>query len=440
MHVLKRSSRRPLGVLTALPIAFVLALAGCGGGANASVTTIVVQQQAEWGSMMPVLVSAFEKKYPDIKVKTEIVSSNTTVDTQMIAGNNPPDVAFAPENSTIYTASMSAHKLVPLTDVWKREDLDKRYGPETAASLKAPDGQPYVVSIDNVLYDIVYYNKADFAKAGIIVPADHRIPDDAALYAMVKKLRAAGLQPLSIDGKDPAMYGWMVDQLLQTAATPAQISDYLTNFNPGVKITANFTDPPFAAAVRQVGAWAANHVFQDGYQAQDAPTSEALFLTGKAGMYLGGSWSPADITKAGIGFGWMLLPPVPGGAQSKIPSDQAESMAIPTGSKHIAAAKKFLEFWMTDAMQEQAVAGTGAALPGVNTVNAASIPGLDPVTRQILADINDNGAPTGWTSAAPGAFAQNTIGTNLQQMTTGGMTVRQVLTAQQQALLSVRSS
>ena len=439
-----RTPRRALAAI-GVSAAVALAVAGCGSASSPGASgpvTITVQQAAGWGDMVGVLKQRFEAAHPDIKLNFVIITDEqkSSTNSQVISGGNPPDLALVPTNSPVYTATLAAKQLEPLDDVWKNQDLEKRYGASTAASLTASDGKRYVATIDSIFYNVVFVNTDLLQQAGISVPSDHRIPDNNALYDIVSKLKAKGVQALAFNGKEPGRYGWMIDQLLESSAAPEQMTNYLTSFDKDVPVTANYTDPQFVAAVQQVKDWADNGVFQTGYLGQDDPTAESLFLQGKAAMYLGGNFSVADITKSGMRFSWLLLPPVDGGKKVAIPSYHGESMAIPANAKHKDEAKKFLEFWLTDEGQADAVANTGFALPAVNTVDIQSLTGVDPVVTELIGDVGENGAPVGWTSAVPGDFGQTVIGTNLQQLLTGKLTVDQVAQAQQDALEKFRES
>ncbi len=439
-----RMARRALAAI-GVSTAVAIAVAGCGTGPGSGASgpvTITVQQAAGWGDMVGVLKQRFEAAHPDIKLNFVIITDEqkSSTNTQVISGSNPPDLALVPTNSPVYTATMAAKQLEPLDDVWKSQDLEKRYGASTAASLTASDGKRYVATIDSIFYNVVFANTDLLQQVGVTIPADHRIPDNKTLFDIAAKLKSKGLQALAFNGKEPGRYGWMVDQLLESSATPEQMKNYLTSFDKDVPVTATYTDPAFVAAVQQVKDWADNGVFQTGYLGQDDPTAESLFLQGKAAMYLGGNFSVADIKKAGLHFSWLLLPPVDGGKKVAIPSYHGESMAIPANAKHKDAAKKFLEFWLTDEGQADAVANTGFALPAVNTVDIKSLTGVDPIVSELIGDVSENGAPVGWTSAVPGEFGQTTIGTNLQQVLTGKLTVDDVAQAQQAALDKFRQS
>jgi raffinose/stachyose/melibiose transport system substrate-binding protein len=420
---------------------FTGALTGCSGGDKGDEKiTLTVQALTEWAPMMDVLKPKFEEKYPNITVESQLPAhTNQVVAAQVIAGNNPPDIAWASANTDVYANSLAAGVLLPLDDVWEKANLDARYGPSTAASLKAADGKPYVVALHGVLYALVYYNKALFAEIGLPEPEDHRIPDQETLYSMIDTIRAANYQPLAVVGNGPGMFGHMVDQLLQNAASEDQMANYLTNFQPEVEVTANYTDAPFVDTLAQIKEWGDRGLFQDGYTSQDPQTAEALFIQGKAAMMLGGSWNADNITNAGMDFDWVLLPPINPDAKMKVASFKAEAVAIPKNAKHPEEAKLFLEFLMTDEMQRDAVAATGTALPAVITVDPSTLDNLNPTVQSILSDVSVNDAPVGWTSAAPGSFAQTVGGGAALSAAIGEKTVDQGAEEVQGALAEIRA-
>lgn len=444
-HQRRRVSTRGRTYLVAVAASTVLAvgvLSGCSQGGDSGKITLTVQDASIQAPTFSVLKTAFEKANPNVTVKIQTISNDQkqTTNLQVVSGSNPPDVAFVPTNSNVYTGALKAKALKPLTDVWANQKLNERYDASTAAATKAADGTPYVVTTDNLLYNIAFYNKDVFAKAGITPPADHRIPDNAALYQMAEKLKAVGVAPVNFNGKDIFAPGWLVDGLLPTVASQDQMENYLTSYSPKVKVTAKYTADPFVDSVKQLKEWADRGVFQDGFLGQDLATSQAQFEQGKSGMFIGASASVIGLSKSGIKYDWLLLPPVEGSSTAvKLPSYQGDSWAVPARAKHPDMAKKFLEFMMSDEMQVQAF-GANDILPIVNTVSVDQLTDLDPVTKSLIEDSKANGAPIGWTSAVPGAFGQTQIGGQVQSLWSGQTSVSAVADAQQAALLKVRAA
>lgn len=434
-------ARQLLTVVAVSALTFGLSACSSAGETSGEIT-ITVQNQANQKQIFDVLVPAFEKENPDITVEIQSISDDqkATTNTQVITGSNPPDVAYVPVGSNPYAAAIKVGALAPLDDVWAAAELSSRYAAPTAAFATAADGKPYVVATDNILYDIAFYNKDLFAQAGVDVPADHRIPDNETLYAMTEKFAAEGIPAVGLNGKDVFAAGWLVDGLLPTSASSDELANYFSSYNPDVEVEAEYTDPAFTAVVTQLQDWASHEVFQPGFLGQDLATTSAQFQQGATAMFIGGNFSVTDLTKSGVNYDWLLLPPVEGSnTKVQIPSYQGDSWAAPVKGKNLDAAKKFLEFMVSDEMQVEAF-GNNGVLPIVNSVPASELTGLDPVVSELIEDSSENGAPTGWSSAVPGAVAQTVIGSAVQSLWSGQSTVDQVAETQQAALEEYRSS
>ncbi|MBX3193810.1 MAG: extracellular solute-binding protein [Microbacteriaceae bacterium] len=402
--------------------------------------TLTVQAASIQAATFAVLKEAFEAANPGISVKIQTISDDQkqTTNLQVVTGSNPPDVAFVPTNSNVYTSALEVDGLLPLTDVWENQKLDSRYDASTAAATKAADGIPYVVTTDNLLYNVAFYNKDLFEQADITVPENRRIPDNETLYEIADKLKAIGVAPVNFSGKDIFAAGWLIDGLLPTAATPSEMENYLTSYNPGIEVTVEYTDQPFVQTIEQLAEWAEHGVFQDGFLGQDLATALAQFQQGQAGIFIGASAHVASLTESGLSYDWLLLPPVEGSTTTvTLPSYQGDSWAVPAKADHPDEAKLFLEFMMSDEMQVEAFGGNDI-LPIVNTVSLDQLTELDPVTRSLVEDTVANGAPIGWTSAVPGAFGQTHIGGQVQALWSGQASVSSVAEAQQAELLKVR--
>ncbi len=437
-----RFTRRATAVLAGVTAAG-LALTGCTAGSESDgdTVTIVVQQQANWDAMMSVLVPAFEEANPGIKVELSTIDNDTrsSTNTQIIAGNNPPDIALVSGNSPVYYETVANGELLDLTDVWESADLYNRYGPETVTALQY-DGTPYLVGIAGIYFNMVFYNQDIFDEVGIDVPDNHRVASDAEFFAMSDALRDAGYDPLAVGGSSPFQWGWQVAGLLQSYSTPEEMENYLTSYSPEVEVTADYTDDAFVNTIERLQTWADAGVYQDGYLGQDYDAAQALFFQGRAGMLLGGNFTAGAVDTNGAGFeyGWFLAPAGDQG-DSQLMTYLGEALSIPAGAAHPEEAKKFLEFWVSDAMQADAVSNSGFALPSVSTLDIDDLPGVPEVVREMVADANANGAPIGWTAATPGFFAQEPIGTEVASMLAGQLTAQEIAENQQQRLLDIRS-
>jgi raffinose/stachyose/melibiose transport system substrate-binding protein len=441
--------RRLAGVGLAVLVA-VCAVVGCssskGGGATSSSSnsagasgSITVQVQTGGEKEFANFIQVFNKQYPNVKVNTVSVSQEAKLgpNLQVLSSSNPPDVGIVPTNTQVYTRLMQAHQLLPLTDVWKADNLDTAYG-GIAGTLKSA-GTPYVVNYHQVFYCVVYYSKDAFQKAGIAAPANHRIASVPDLIDMATKLRANRYQGLAYGAADNYETAWQIDAFLQTSADPGQLANYLSSWQSSVPVQDNYTDAPFTNALGAIQSLAKNKVYQDGYLGQKVAPAEALFVQKKVGMLLDGSWSPSALKDQGLNFDidWALLPTLDPSRQNKLTSYNGDTLAIPTKAKHAALAKLFLESIVSP--EGQATVIKTGNLPSVNTVPATAYSDLPPIVQDELADAKANGSLVGWTSAVPGGLGQQFTDPIAQEMLQGKLTAPAVAAKVQDQLQKTRT-
>ena len=139
----------------------LFALAACSGGAGADVdatagteapaeqepVTLTVQQSAEWGDMMEILVTRFEQEHPNVTVELQTITpeQKATTNSQIISSANPPDIAQA---SGDWRQLAANGDLASLDDIY--EEIAPRLAEGTAEQLQfdgvfygIPTGQAY---------------------------------------------------------------------------------------------------------------------------------------------------------------------------------------------------------------------------------------------------------------------------------------------------------
>jgi len=419
----------------------LLGLAGCSSGGSSDSKTLTVQVQTGQETEIGAFIKGFKAANPGVTVKTLSLgqTAKNGSNIQVITSSNAPDVALVPTNSQAFTDLTAGKQLASLSDVWKNQDLNKRYGSTLAGALST-DGTPYVVSYDETIYDVVYYNTALFQQAGIQAPTDHRIPSLDALTSMANKLKAIGKQGLSIGPGDNFQSSWMIDAFLPTSTTDSQLHSYLTSWQSSKGSAASYTDKAFTDAIAQIQAMGKAGVFQDGYLGQNVTQSEANFVQQDAGMLLDGSYSPAVLAKDGAKFDydWMLLPPVDPSKKVEASLYNGNAYAIPAKAKNIPLAKKFLEYVMS--VKGQSLLPSIGSLPSVNDIPKSAYSSLPKQTQEELADEATNGGQPGWTSIVPGGLGQQLVDPKIQEMLNGNGTPQQIGQAVQAELQKLRSS
>jgi len=180
----------------------------------------------------------------------------------------------------------------------------------TALDAYSTGGKTYASAVDTGMVGF-WYNKDLFAKAGIKAP-----PATWAEYLeAVRKLKAAGVTPIALAGKEkwPGHYYWSylamrvggLDALRQAA------------------VDKDFSKPDFVTASSHLADLVALQPFQTGFLAAGYSTADGQAATmgnGKAAMELMGQWAPVverdnSAGKKGLGdkLGFFAFPAVEGG-------------------------------------------------------------------------------------------------------------------------------
>ena len=411
-----------------------LALAGCTPGTpdgDGAGKTLTVQVQSVQQPAFEYAAEIFKKENPGVTVEFQTVTEQqkATTNSQIMASSNAPDIGLVPVNAQPYTDLVKADALVPLDDLWASSNLESRYGKTIAEALKW-QGTPYLALFDTTYYNVVYYNKDAFAKAGITAPASHQIASNKELYDIVGKLDAAGYDGLAAGGAAGYQLAWLQDAQLQ-ANSPDALKDYLVSWQPGVDPKEKYADPAFTDSLKQIKEWNDKNVFQEGMVGAAGDQAQASFTAGSAAMFLGGAWIPSILGDVDFKYDWLLLP----GAkdQPTLPTLYAgDTLAIPKTSKNIDLAKKFLAVYSSDDVQKFAAEKVGS-LPAVNTVAASDVPGLGPVVQSIVEYTNSIGFGLGYTATVPGSLGGSFMDPQIQQLLSGQATAEQVGQAQQDA-------
>ncbi|MEU8569361.1 extracellular solute-binding protein [Streptomyces pathocidini] len=276
------------------------------------------------------LVKPFEAAHKGVDVKIEAPSGKGVADTlqQQLAAGNAPDVV-----ETLMVDEALAPQMLELTDQpWVKDTPLVR-----EASL---DGKVYTVGVGEQAQSLVFYNKDAFTKAGIDQPP--ATLDE--LTAAMGKLKKAGYLPLLTSGEFVTGL-----QLLQLA-NPSLAQSHPTWYEDveSGKSTVGATMLPY---LERYQSW-----LKSGYVDKNAlglkyADAEAKFLSGKAGMYVMGSWFTASEAKAEKDFEvGAFAAPVEKGQDH--PGPQGATMAAPymvlKATEHRDLATELVEYLVTD--------------------------------------------------------------------------------------------
>ena len=207
-----------------------------------------------------------------------------------------------------------------------------------ALGIYAYKGKQYGVPWDMGMIG-VWYNKALFAKVGITAPP--ATWDD--FLADVTKLKAGGIVPLAIAGKDmwPSMHLWTY--LVLRIGGYQNLQDMINN--------KNWNNPACTAAGDQVVKLNALNPYQAGFRNATYDNEAAAVGNAKAAMEVMGQWAPGvenndSTSKKGIGadLGWFPFPTVANGTGA--PNDGVGGgNGIAVGKNASPEALDFLKFF-----------------------------------------------------------------------------------------------
>jgi raffinose/stachyose/melibiose transport system substrate-binding protein len=209
--------------------------------------------------------------------------------------------------------------------------------------------------------------------------------DWTGFLAGVEKLKAAGITPLALAGKDkwPAQFWW--GKMIIRLAGQEQFDAAAAGEGDG------FNAAPFVEAGKYLYELGALQPFQPGFEAATYGDASGYFGDGKAAMHLMGDWDytvmkDSSASKAGIpdeDLGIMPFPTVGGGAGD--PTDTLGGLSGWLFSKNASDESiKFVE-WFNSAPVQQRFAEKSYYIPivagGADTMT-------NPYKRQVAEDIN----------------------------------------------------
>ncbi|MET9956539.1 extracellular solute-binding protein [Streptomyces sp. NPDC006339] len=321
-------------------------------------------------SLFPRIASAYMAAHPDITIETtslenEAFKSKLTATT---ASGKLPDV-FQTWGGGVLRQQVDAGLVEDLTDAlgWSSE--------LTPVSLQAyqVEGRTYAVPYDIGMVGF-WYNKKLFAEAGITAPP----VTWAEFLDVVRKLKAAGVTPIALAGKEkwPGHYYWAY-LAMRVAGLPAL---------QRAATTGDFTGPGFVRAGTHLKELVDLQPFQTAFlgAGYGSPGGQAATMgNGKAAMELMGQWAPSVQQDAGAGLGADLgffpFPTVDGGAgRATEVFGGGNGFALRKGAPK--EALDFLRFFVLD--NQSKLLASGGYLPVVKGAERR----LTDATKKVVAD------------------------------------------------------
>jgi multiple sugar transport system substrate-binding protein len=311
------------------------------------------------GDQMAKTVAAFEAA-SGIDVQVEEVNNDdvaTTFEASALAGEEADIVIL---NLTPTSADWLPNGLVvevsQYFDQWGFKDRLQPAAVDYWTNENGMNGFPFLA-----FNWPIWYNTALLEKAGVAsVPATF---DE--LLAAAKALRAAGVQPFALGGKDWTAQNF-ITWLGQQYIAPEKAAEIFTG--------GKWCDPDVVKGLDLLAAMRDGGVFVDNVAGYDGDQMTNAFFTGAAAMMPSGSWAytntPAEIAEVTELAGF----PVPNGGHYDKPTAyngfNTGFFVTRGGADNIDAVGKFLQFiytpenlksWVSEASQVLAVTGDAVA-------------------------------------------------------------------------------
>ena len=339
MRPTKLSTLALAAALAAVPLAACGSSSGTSSTAHPTLTYWATNQGTSLQDDQQVLGPQIAKftKQTGIKVNFEVIPWTTVLNqiTAATVSGKGPDVLNI--GNTWSPSLQATGALLPFTSsVMSQIGGSSRFLAGSLSATGAPGKPPTAVPLYSLAYAL-YYNKAQFAAAGITSPPSTW----AELIADGKKLTRSGHWGLSIEGGSVAENIHMAFELSQQQGGQF--------FDAAGKPT--FDTPQNVAAVKQMIDFIQTDKITNPSDAQYSKGTEALvdYATGKTAMVIwqaaSGSLKQLGMNAADIGVAPVPLPsPLPPGGKSVTSMVAGINMAVFKDTKNLSAALKFVKF------------------------------------------------------------------------------------------------
>ncbi|GAA3479466.1 ABC transporter substrate-binding protein [Streptomyces yanii] len=334
-------TRNPILTRTAA-LAGALLLAGCtagssdtsaskGDGGKVTLTFLTFETPNLDAKYWDAAIARASAKVPGVTIKKLVSPSadRTGYAKQLDSTGQFPDVMIGLNPAGFAEAG----KLAPWTD-------------KELAAYENPHANTYGGKVYQLPYaaqtTLVYYNKKDFAAAGIATPPRTyaELLDDSA------KLKKKGINPFVVGGGGKDSWADMFP-LICTVATDVykKTPDWLSQRGQG---KVKFTDEAFVTAAQKVADLAGKGYIDRAGLSRSYADTEQAFRDGKGAMYPMGSWfsASADAKKPSFDTGVFAWPTDQGAPA--LPGVLGGGMTVSSKASDVPLAKKWAKAFMED--------------------------------------------------------------------------------------------
>ncbi|MGD1821494.1 MAG: ABC transporter substrate-binding protein [Pleomorphochaeta sp.] len=317
-----------------LSLLLVLTPSVFAGGSSETESETVVLTMGSWRAddveAMNNLLDVYKKVAPNVEIEfkpTNPADYNATLRLQL-ESETGPDLMYARS----YAPGIELYQAGFFADCSDIEGLSN-FTDSNKAPWMAPDGKMFAVPFAAVSHG-VYYNKDLFKKANVAIPNTWE-----EFLVACEKLQSNGVTPLANGLADE----WDIFETFFLGALPNYIggaSERVKYESGDLKLNNDKFVMAFTA-MKDVAKYCPK-----GFESVTYNDSQALFATGKAAMFIDGSWSVG--TYGEVAFDWGIFAiPAPKGNDTAICFHPDMAITMNTKTEYPKEAKAFLSWLCT---------------------------------------------------------------------------------------------
>ncbi|MDE3130165.1 MAG: extracellular solute-binding protein [Acidobacteriota bacterium] len=301
----------------------------------------------EESTFVNVIIKRFEKENPGIKVKATVYPYGELLQKFLAASaaGNPPDLMRSDIQWVPQLASQGVIQNVGSLPAFAAIKKNTLPGPLSTTHIATGEQPGYYAFPDDTNTQALFWNKTDFAAAGISGPPKTL----SQMYADAARLTNTSKQQygLGVDGTDI----WNMAPYIWSAGGAFTNRTY-------TKATGFMNNSKTVAAVTQLAnLLKAGNIGSDFLGGASKVSGEQGFPAGAYAMYIDGPWAVPTYASANPkpNYGIAPFPKGPGGSVSTV---GGEDIVVARGGHHITDADKFAEF-LDSAFAQGAMAAQG---------------------------------------------------------------------------------
>lgn len=281
------------------------------------------------------VIDGFNEIYPDVEIEYSVKTSDqyyNLLQTAMQA-NECPDVFWTNGNPTTNYPSYAEQGL--LLELGDKVDFSLYDGTTAMKIVTLPDGKVFSTPTAETGGRAVFYNKDIFEENGWTIPTTF-----SEFEALLQTVKDAGIQPIALGANDPWDILFIWEPILVS-----QHLDYIQEWDTEGYVDIN--DERVIDSYYKLLDWGEKGYYGDNWTGVTGDGATLAFGTGKAAMYIGGTWNISTFSGVNpdLNFGAFQIPSEDG--KRPFIATNSCGFAVSANTENQAAALAFVNYFAT---------------------------------------------------------------------------------------------